>query len=1463
MRTYVYCIIFLNKYGRGLASKDLKNLGYMGSKYLVQILESRGSSLQGQLLELKLSYEQFQMSYSLLESNYQEVQRGLSSLQQEYKNLQDQVSHLEQVIESKDKSIQEYMTINENLQGMVANYTNMISVMEQDISTLFPTMAQSKLNKFVTERICYLYTSQRNLIHHLTCILFKVRCIIHNIDPLKGIAYVSKEQASVEAIYDNYISMMNMTNARGSNNPNKAEGGEQGGSNAGSFVLPSSSSGGSSFSAELNQKFLGRKSSSLLYAQQQQQKRVHCVNILRSKTQRLRTYIVSHKPHNILYYTPLMREKWVQWIREVESYKNEDKPTYLSDLTITLGDRKEKSEEDQMKQVLHREIAVALHFDYLTVSYIQTNITHDIYNIQHYIHTYKRAFSDAKEKLNAIHHKELEERRKRATDRSIISHTSSSHRQKKSRVMQIKQSYAHMLDTDLTGYLNNVLSAIETVQQTHGEMYYSNSKENTHAPNSPGACTDNIAVLIRQSSNKDMAEQLVLPSNAPLEIGGTIGRPQSGGRRRNSLRSTRGSMWDISQVPTAVKEEDENMLTGVSVVSGVVDPNESYTIIQDLQSESVHSKDSVHSAKCWRQREQGATITSPLPSVHEVETAQQVDNNNTDQLSAASISSIRSAASVPSSHAATIFSSQETRVGYHPTAASNVAETSQSFLQHSKDPNALKEAITADVKHAAIPTVTLPASATIPTTADATAASASASAADAPAQMPSVATDTDAAAAVVSVASDLPSSPTRAAVAVPAPAPVRRKSNAHLVTRAASSIDQIQETVIIPGQPVSERTVSAGRVAATDSVTKSESRLESLTIEREHVEDWVGGPGKLTSVGSVAQLKLLRSKKSSPIKSSSDMLHGEEEGFYGRKCSPSPPATPPVPSFPKEIFAAYSAPNELRQEEKGGMTTPPQIITTTASNSSVLGNSPIISRPGSPKRILSRPQTPLQASFHDGDDDDLDKDILDVEDEEDEVDDLQVLRKEIVAIMKRDKDQSDQISELAQQLHDTQQQLFACIQELPRLKDRVNQLFNDNTTLKEDLGKIISNYEETKHENSLLREVIYDSYRYQSKEIESILAKMQASMENKVNKYEKTMHKRLISTADQGTQIACSVCAIREYHQPTVTHDKFDSTGQVKVHEVLSSALGGNVKVLYPTGDFQSAMRRDIGYTQEPNVLPSASNLLQNTSQTTNPSYIDKVMSLLQSNPTSSSNQEASIPPAVTISIPPNTSLATRSTMDAPPVITQAISKKENRRTISANDAMLHSMNAGIADISSVHISHPIPSPNPSQAHNNPISTQILFDYAKSLLKQNRPRSALNTPSSPASGLPRPLSGLPRSGGGGEGRGMPVTVGRSGDDEYIDTHAHAHTQGMDDGSKFRKIKQIPRSHSADPNSLSQTQTYTLHAPHAHTQTYTPHTQTERQRQIQQRSDVNTAALLQDTQYINPLGQRKVREGYGV
>ncbi len=220
--------------------------------------------------------------------------------------------------------------------------------------------------------------------------------------------------------------------------------------------------------------------------------------------------------------------------------------------------------------------------------------------------------------------------------------------------------------------------------------------------------------------------------------------------------------------------------------------------------------------------------------------------------------------------------------------------------------------------------------------------------------------------------------------------------------------------------------------------------------------------------------------------------------------------------------------------------------------------------------------------FYDEDDNEFDEEEQEeAEEEEDEEEDkekenanfmneLELAQQEALAFMQRENELQSQISSLKdenQSLLDSIEQLSEQLEKLRHQQDLMNEEIYD---LKHDLHTLTLSYDEISHENSLLREIVQNEYKYHHEKVNKLFDSLQDSIKRKEE--ERRLQQRR-NKRNQGTQITCSVCAIREY---------FDENYEKKPSEAVKTSLTNSrphsphqIKNLYTRDDDETIAEFD------------------------------------------------------------------------------------------------------------------------------------------------------------------------------------------------------------------------------------------------------------------------------------------------
>jgi hypothetical protein len=165
--------------------------------------------------------------------------------------------------------------------------------------------------------------------------------------------------------------------------------------------------------------------------------------------------------------------------------------------------------------------------------------------------------------------------------------------------------------------------------------------------------------------------------------------------------------------------------------------------------------------------------------------------------------------------------------------------------------------------------------------------------------------------------------------------------------------------------------------------------------------------------------------------------------------------------------------------------------------------------------------------YDDFEDEELPGDDDDIEDE------LEIAKQEAMAMLKRDNLQRVELDAMKGQ-RDHLQKLYDTLQHnsVTKIED-----------LTQQLATLSKAYEEKEEENLKLREIVQDSYHHFDTEIATKLGELERKKQEFLNEKNRYKEKR-----DVATQIACSVCTIREYQL-------YDAPSELPMINPMSNAI--------------------------------------------------------------------------------------------------------------------------------------------------------------------------------------------------------------------------------------------------------------------------------------------------------------------
>lgn len=1242
-RILINCVLFLVRYRRALEQQDLSKLGFMGFKYLHMIDDKHNMDLTANVQEQAAQLAQLQTDYDKLQDKFEVMNMRYLELETQYQGLERDFANAQSMLQSKEQQLLDAMALNNSLHSMLDNYQKSF----EEMSKHKPVAIQvaNKLKSDATNRVHLLYKSQRNIIFNLTYLLFRVRCIIHNIDPIRGVQYVKREQGRCDVIYENYL---NMSQAPPTMRSSLIMANGSFSAVQGSIMSPAQTATNSTI--ELNNRFLNSRRASTLNA----------LAVIRGKGHRVMKFIQSHKHTNILTNDYKILDKWVRWIK--------------------LTDDKAPGDKEEDEKVVRTELVQTINRDHMLVHHIHRTVIGDIYNIQGYLQTYKRAYNEALERMDAIHHREMDERAKRAmqSDRSVVSQSSGGTKKKRNKVMQIKQNFAHMLDTDVPGYLANVLKAIETVQQEHGDIY-----EETASPK-----LDALTMM-------SVEDAVVSPS---------IGKPAVSGRaRRGSFRPGK-AMWSAN-LPAALEAEESTIHEEPSVVKEASLDAIDDQAVSALEAGASTSRGDVKEVPVAAAEEEFGDTTNS--SVHPTPASRIIPLAG--QSPVVSLSN-------PDGAPSTV--QQAVSAGPRPASIPvNFSAESASIQKQAPLPDTSVQAPKDHVES------TMPIGQTVPVHVAAKPVSVS----------PAAAASTTIPRAV--------SQPVNSTVLTPAVG----ESKSSAVLHAAHHIEVVQSA---PVQPQSRTDVS-NNVASIAAAVKKDAPIASASFV------------KLASGMSKPAPANVQSADASEVKpvSSTEDHHGvkRRETQVGKLAKLVSNQLADQPAGAESVPATkHTMPATVRSA-------PIDPVSSKAASNSSLNSHHTPALPASPPRVPSPPlmspagrsSPPMRPGSAHRSQSIISDDEDDYGSEDDSVQqemaDMTVLHGEVLALLNRDNELQASIAGLEATNTILRNEMHAHQQELWGQRDMIADLQHRNVTLTEDVQKTLARFEGTLHENGLLREIVYDSFRYQSKEIESLLQRLRGDMQAKIDAYEARLPFQVLKI-DQGTQINCSVCAVREHNRPAEGSVHGIGPG---IYEPLSAALGGNVRVLVPN-------RQRIVPSPQP---------VSHEEQEEQP-FVEKIMSVLAT----------------------------------------SVSKSSAAQTDSSNGAAQQDDAMGGKPAKLVRSNSPMLAALSSSTESQQ-DPKHLLDFARSLLRQARPRSA--------SPLPRP-----------QRSSSDMLLRPQSGKEITDSVLRTVPTASNMMSKFRKLKQMPGTESGG----GETAFFT-----------------ESRRRREARDVVNSAAFLQDTQHLHPMG----------
>ncbi|KAJ1415002.1 hypothetical protein B484DRAFT_162516 [Ochromonadaceae sp. CCMP2298] len=147
-------------------------------------------------------------------------------------------------------------------------------------------------------------------------------------------------------------------------------------------------------------------------------------------------------------------------------------------------------------------------------------------------------------------------------------------------------------------------------------------------------------------------------------------------------------------------------------------------------------------------------------------------------------------------------------------------------------------------------------------------------------------------------------------------------------------------------------------------------------------------------------------------------------------------------------------------------------------------------------------------------------------------------------------------------------QIGVLVSRLEEMELKMAELKSRCKEMNSERGSADRELEQKEHENQLLREIVHEDYRYHTAAMERALSAQEDA--------ERSRHTP-VQRSDQGTQIACSVCAIRAGDAPYVDHDHdgYDEDTVAMANETLGRALQGVVLVAQPR-HINAATKREL-----------------------------------------------------------------------------------------------------------------------------------------------------------------------------------------------------------------------------------------------------------------------------------------------
>ncbi len=181
-----------------------------------------------------------------------------------------------------------------------------------------------------------------------------------------------------------------------------------------------------------------------------------------------------------------------------------------------------------------------------------------------------------------------------------------------------------------------------------------------------------------------------------------------------------------------------------------------------------------------------------------------------------------------------------------------------------------------------------------------------------------------------------------------------------------------------------------------------------------------------------------------------------------------------------------------------------------------------LSRPTSPNANLN---TFISGGFDDleygeGEDEDDWEEGGD-EEEEEYLQELELVKMEAMAMLRRDNDLNARINNLSTANGELQSKTIALSRDLREMRGTHSSLSREYEQMVADIAKLSDAYEFSQRQNALLRGSVEDGYRHHSSEVDKLLG------EKERQDNEKRL-RAIRPKRDQETQIACSVCAIRD-----------------------------------------------------------------------------------------------------------------------------------------------------------------------------------------------------------------------------------------------------------------------------------------------------------------------------------------------